>query len=331
MNKADFKLLVAGFVLAVVLIAGTAAVLVGYDSDDRPQPQDTQGRSLIKINELLYNSTVGKGTNTFYVSLTNSTVSVSNGVLFVQLTNSPVTVSNLVFVQLTNSPVTVSNTVFVQLTNSPVTVTNQTLSVIGGTVASVTPSTTVTGAVWVLPWDVYKATPTTRTDGQGGPMLSDPYGNLNVTGWPIYKTALQFYVPTGAVTNSAALTNVLTFSSLALDANSPGLVLCGSYIINTNISSYPIEIDAYFFSASPTVPGANGAVLTTYADNLNYQGMLAFNSFKQMGTNAISISSSAPFSIAGTSAYVLVVANGAWTNNVGNPQDTLTFSIQKAK
>lgn len=55
--------LLIGFGLGILVFVGTAAVLVGLDSDDRPMPQDNQGRSLIKINELLYNSIQGKGTN----------------------------------------------------------------------------------------------------------------------------------------------------------------------------------------------------------------------------------------------------------------------------
>jgi hypothetical protein len=42
-------------------------------------------------------------------------------------------------------------------------------------------SSTFTGFLSVLPWSVYKVTPTTRTDGQGGALLSDDKGNLLVS------------------------------------------------------------------------------------------------------------------------------------------------------
>lgn len=43
-----------------------------------------------------------------------------------------------------------------------------------------TPSSTFTGILNNLTWAVYHATPTTRTDGQGGPLEADPSGFLRV-------------------------------------------------------------------------------------------------------------------------------------------------------
>jgi len=40
-------------------------------------------------------------------------------------------------------------------------------------------TSTFTGFLNSLPWAVYHATPTTRTDGQGGPLESDSLGSLN--------------------------------------------------------------------------------------------------------------------------------------------------------
>lgn len=47
--------------------------------------------------------------------------------------------------------------------------------------AVTTVSSTLTGFLNTLPWSIYHATPTTRTDGQGGPLESDTSGNLKVT------------------------------------------------------------------------------------------------------------------------------------------------------
>lgn len=41
-------------------------------------------------------------------------------------------------------------------------------------------STTLTGILNTLPWAVYNATPTSRTEGQGGPLQADIKGSLNV-------------------------------------------------------------------------------------------------------------------------------------------------------
>lgn len=45
--------------------------------------------------------------------------------------------------------------------------------------AIVTPSATLTGMLNLLPWAIYNAAPTTRTEAQGGPLQADTKGNLN--------------------------------------------------------------------------------------------------------------------------------------------------------
>lgn len=47
--------------------------------------------------------------------------------------------------------------------------------------AVTTVSATLTGFLNTLPWGIYHATPTTRTEGQGGPLETDASGNLKVT------------------------------------------------------------------------------------------------------------------------------------------------------
>lgn len=42
-------------------------------------------------------------------------------------------------------------------------------------------SATFTGLLNSLPWAIYNATPTTRTEGQGGPLQADSLGSLNTT------------------------------------------------------------------------------------------------------------------------------------------------------
>lgn len=42
-------------------------------------------------------------------------------------------------------------------------------------------ASTFTGFLNSLPWAIYNASPTVRTDGQGGPMQADSLGNLNTT------------------------------------------------------------------------------------------------------------------------------------------------------
>jgi hypothetical protein len=44
-----------------------------------------------------------------------------------------------------------------------------------------TVTATLTGHQNTLPWSVYKTTPTTRTDGQGGCLMSDTFGNTKTT------------------------------------------------------------------------------------------------------------------------------------------------------
>lgn len=45
--------------------------------------------------------------------------------------------------------------------------------------ALTTPSATLTGLLTMLPWAIYNATPTSRTEAQGGPLQADIKGNLN--------------------------------------------------------------------------------------------------------------------------------------------------------
>lgn len=45
-----------------------------------------------------------------------------------------------------------------------------------------TVSSVFTGFLNTLPWSIYKASPTARADGQGGPLLSDPKGSLLTNG-----------------------------------------------------------------------------------------------------------------------------------------------------
>lgn len=47
--------------------------------------------------------------------------------------------------------------------------------------AVITPSATLTGIANSLPWGMYNATPTTRTEGQGGPLQEDAAGNMLVS------------------------------------------------------------------------------------------------------------------------------------------------------
>jgi len=47
--------------------------------------------------------------------------------------------------------------------------------------AITTVSSTFTGFLNTLPWGVYNATPSTRTEGQGGPLQTNSNGSLNTT------------------------------------------------------------------------------------------------------------------------------------------------------
>lgn len=156
---------------------------------------------------------------------------------------------------------------------------------------------------------------------------------LFVKGWPIYSTNQQFNVYPGAITNGNALASVLEFDNIASDVNSPSLLLCATYICNTNCPLIA-KVTAHFFSAAPTALGANGEVLTTFADNTNYLGALQFTNWTRLGTNMVC---TVPGQNIGAgngnpcaTNWVIVTAENTWTNNAGLPKDTLKLTYQKA-
>jgi hypothetical protein len=98
---------------------------------------------------------------------------------------------------------------FVQLTNSPITISNATATEIAigpKTAAILTPATTqqLTNAITALGFSAYKTSPTTRTDGQIGPLLGDASGNLLISS----NTPLHVAnIVSGNVTTSSSTTN----------------------------------------------------------------------------------------------------------------------------
>jgi len=69
-------------------------------------------------------------------------------------------------------------------------------------------SSAFTGFLSVLPWSVYKTSPTTRTDGQGGALLSDSLGNLLVNNAvKVTKTNRSGTIVAGEVAQSLMATN----------------------------------------------------------------------------------------------------------------------------
>jgi hypothetical protein len=72
-------------------------------------------------------------------------------------------------------------------------------------------SATLTGFLNTLPWSIYQLTPGTRTDGQGGPFLSDATGSLKVTNSQGF-TDLQL-IATFSDTSPASATTVASAST----------------------------------------------------------------------------------------------------------------------
>lgn len=163
--------------------------------------------------------------------------------------------------------------------------------------------------------------------------LADSGGRPIVKGWPIYSTNQQFNVYPGAITNGNALASVLEFDNIASDVNSPSLLLCATYICNTNCPLIA-KVTAHFFSVAPTALGANGEVLTVFADATNYLGALQFTNWTRLGTNMVC---TVPGQNIGAgngnpcaTNWVIVTAENTWTNNAGLPKDVLKLTYQKA-
>jgi len=57
--------------------------------------------------------------------------------------------------------------------------------------AVTTVSATLTGFLNTLPWGIYNATPTTRTEGQGGPLQTNSKGSLNTTATTLTSGEVQ--------------------------------------------------------------------------------------------------------------------------------------------
>lgn len=194
-------------------------------------------------------------------------------------------------VMLTNSPVTVSNTVTVQ---GNVGFTNAAQTNIG--------VTNVGGA-----------------------------SSLPVKGWPILTTNILFTVPSGAaLTNGAAIAPILEIDGIATDTNSPSVLLCATYICNTNCPLVA-KIQAHFFSMAPTALGSSGAILTTYTDNTNYMGSLSFTNWHSLGTNMVCTMSGQNIGTSLRTNWVIFACEATYTNNTGTGiSDCFKVTYQKA-
>lgn len=129
--------------------------------------------------------------------------------------------------------------------------------------AVTTVSATLTGMLNTLPWGIYHATPTTRTDGQGGPFEQDANGNTKETmgtylagepGSSSYLNVSQF--------EDATTTNALTVDqSQALEASSIAKASAGNLYAAFGTISASAPTGEYFvhLEDSATLP-ADGAV-----------------------------------------------------------------------
>lgn len=112
---------------------------------------------------------------------------------------------------------------------------------------------TLTGWLNTLPWAVYNATPTVRTEGQGGPLQADANGNL--------KVAEQFEIPGGDSTADVMKVEQRFSSS-------------GNMTSDTQIKGSAGFIHTLTFSCADAVPTAGSFVLY---DNTAESGTVLFS------------------------------------------------------
>lgn len=134
--------------------------------------------------------------------------------------------------------------------------------------AVVTPSATLTGILSVLGWAQYKTTPTTRTDGQSGPLQADSSGNLlvslstSIAGEDIPNDLLKVeeaWSITNITTNTTTTvkTGAGTFGGFTINNN--GFTTAGTITIYDNTAGSGTKIGTYTLPLQP--PGS--VVLST--------------------------------------------------------------------
>ncbi|HSV48361.1 MAG TPA: hypothetical protein VLJ58_21410 [Ramlibacter sp.] len=72
----------------------------------------------------------------------------------------------------------------------------------------VTPTATLTGHANVLPWAVYNATPTTRTEGQGGPLQATAQGSLVVKTYAAPDNDWSYVAASTGITNTTTAVTI---------------------------------------------------------------------------------------------------------------------------
>jgi hypothetical protein len=93
----------------------------------------------------------------------------------------------------------------------------------GGTI---TPSATLTGFQNSLPWAIYNATPTVRTEGQGGPLQADVDGKLHVVAKATPGTMTD---RSGTITSGGAAQTIMSANAnrkYLLIQNSSDTIMC---------------------------------------------------------------------------------------------------------
>lgn len=160
--------------------------------------------------------------------------------------------------------------------------------------AVVTASATMTGFLNTLPWAVYNATPTTRTEGQGGPLQATTLGGLHVAEQfaPKYENnsdSIAWIQPRPISSSTAAIS---TDISAALEASTVTKASAGRlygarvridsthatasyYIQFLNASSLPADGAVTFLTAPIKVQHVNGTDSTVSIDLSNVAGVYA--------------------------------------------------------
>ena len=136
-------------------------------------------------------------------------------------------------------------------------------------------SATLTGFLNTLPWGIYHATPSTRTEGQGGPLETDNAGSLRSVeqkkpgaeyNSEKYIAVSQKYVNT--TTNKPVSTVNLSFQTATVASSA--ILLVGARIVNTSAGARWLFLNnatSIAGAAAPTVPpvqiAANSSVTLT--------------------------------------------------------------------
>jgi hypothetical protein len=165
------------------------------------------------------------------------------------------------------------------------------------------------------------------TNTAASPLFTMPATNI----WPLLVTNIQFAVSSPTVAG-AANSAVLDFGGATKLSGGNSLLLCATYVCNTNAPTY-VGVDVSFWSATPTWPALGSVPATTVTDAGNFLGTISFTNWNSMGTN---IACTLPgqnigLHAAAQSIFATVTSRGVWTNNA-NAKDTLKLTInQEAK